>query len=142
MFNRDYGLSTILAELETTDDPTTLDKFPFRYAVAVIKSDSTIRNLTDLKGKKSCHGSIKSLAGWNAPLNILRNAQLLLGPNCGLSIELTKFFNASCVPGSLEARKKMNWLPESLCGLCAGDSSPGKSHKFMTLLLFMPMNLI
>lgn len=100
---------------------------PYRYVVAVIRSSDAenYKNISKLKGKRSCHGSINSLAGWNAPLTQLKKLGLIQGPTCGLTLQMSAFFgNRSCVPGTkdLSIYTKMPWLPtKNLCSLCAGD---------------------
>lgn len=135
---QNYGLIPVLSEVE--DNHVKDDVGPFRYALAVLRSSDggDYRNISSLKGKKSCHGSINALAGWNAPLSKLRELKLIGGPTCGLSIEMSQFFgNTSCVPGAkdLAGKTKMPWLPkESLCALCAGDG-PRKICKVFARLL-------
>lgn len=134
---RDLKLVSILSELEEIDVVRKDQNAPYRYAVAVVRPEIAGEfhgNISSLRGKRSCHGSIKSVAGWNAPLSALRRAGELTGATCGLTIELSKYFNnQSCVPGVLDPALKMPWLPRSLCALCAGDgTSPGKPQTHET----------
>ncbi|XP_043272670.1 transferrin [Venturia canescens] len=80
-----------------------------RPAVAVIKKDSTIKNLADLRGKKSCHSEYgTSFAGWIAPLKALKKANLVKSPE-----EMVDFFGGSCAPGAPVGSK--------LCQQCVGN---------------------
>jgi len=127
-------LVPILRELEATNDASVT--VPFRYALAVIKSGIAGEfqgNLSPLKSKRSCHGSIKSLAGWNAPLSVLRDAGEISGENCALPVELSKYFAKICLPGAPDAKKRQPDLPhEALCSLCAGDADATSSGKALT----------
>lgn len=95
----------VLSEVEETQNKE--DEGPFRYALAVSRSQDggKYRNLSALRGRRSrgrrsCHGSIRSLAGWNAPMAKLRELKVTGGPTCGLTLEMSQFFgNKSCVAG-------------------------------------------
>lgn len=135
---KELHLIPILSEVEETDVVRRDQSGPYRYAVAVIRSQIAPEfrgNISSLKGKRSCHGSINSVASWNAPIDVLRAAGQLSGPTCGLTIEMSKYFNnQSCVPGAQDPALKMPWLPKSLCSLCAGDGlAPGKPETWETL---------
>lgn len=112
--NRLNGLLTpILTEVEPTG-------VPYRYALAVIRSEISEEfgqqgNLSALRGKSSCHGDVKSVAGWNAPLSVLRDEGEIEGEpenNCDLAGKLFEYFGKSCVPGH----------KDGLCGARASDS--------------------
>jgi len=53
-------LTPILSEAERFGDE---DTDASRYAVAVVRADSGIQSIVDLRGKRSCHGSVSSLTG-------------------------------------------------------------------------------
>ena len=38
------------------------------YSVAVVKRDSDIRRLSDIRGKKACFSGVGNLAGWVMPI--------------------------------------------------------------------------
>ncbi|ODM93913.1 Transferrin [Orchesella cincta] len=122
-------LVPILSEVEETDVEKREQSAPYRFAVAVIRSEiaGEFRNISNLRGRRSCHGSVRSVAGWNAPLSVLREVGEISGPICGSTIELGRYFNnQSCVPGAKDPTLGMDWLPTSLCSLCAGDGDgPG-----------------
>ncbi|XP_075125694.1 saxiphilin-like [Leptodactylus fuscus] len=102
------------------------DRMTVRYAVAVVKKTSTLQ-FNQLKGKRSCHSSVKESAGWIAPLYAFLKNNLLQwkGPE-DKSIEkvASEFFSASCAPGATQ---------ENLCRQCAGGKdkckcSPGEPY--------------
>ncbi len=93
--------------------------------MAVVRADSGVQSIVDLRGKRSCHGSVSSLTGWNIPLIVLRDSGLIFPGNCQFGRALAGFFSGgSCVPGA-NRDKDLN-LPETLCSLCVG-SNLGKS---------------
>ena len=53
--NRRYRLNPILSEAERFGDE---EQDAARYAVAVVRADSGIQYVSDLRGKRSCHGSV------------------------------------------------------------------------------------
>ncbi|KAF7995583.1 hypothetical protein HCN44_006690 [Aphidius gifuensis] len=78
-------------------------------AVAVVKKNSMITNLGDLKGKKSCHTYYKNdYAGWIAPIEILQKSNLITSEN-----NIGDLFVSSCAPGAPVGSK--------LCEQCAGN---------------------
>uniref|UniRef100_T1IIU7 Transferrin-like domain-containing protein n=1 Tax=Strigamia maritima TaxID=126957 RepID=T1IIU7_STRMM len=84
------------------------------YLVAVIKSNSTIKTLKELQGKKSCHSNFKCGASWYVPKGILASKKLIKGPACQMDKQMSEFFSASCVPNAPKDLVK-------LCSLCKGD---------------------
>ncbi|KAG8041094.1 hypothetical protein G9C98_002082 [Cotesia typhae] len=84
-------------------------KFSERPAVAVVKKDSSINKLADLKDKKSCHTFYKNdFAGWLAPVQVLKKAGLITSEE-----GLGEFFSGSCAPGASKT--------SPLCQQCVGD---------------------
>uniref|UniRef100_A0A8C5MQB6 Transferrin-like domain-containing protein n=1 Tax=Leptobrachium leishanense TaxID=445787 RepID=A0A8C5MQB6_9ANUR len=85
-------------------------------AVAVVKKSSTFM-FKDLQDKKSCHTGIGKSAGWNVPIGLLLDKELI--PWAGPDIEsiekaVARFFRSSCAPGAKESK---------LCELCIGKGT-------------------
>ncbi|XP_067128078.1 transferrin-like [Centruroides vittatus] len=89
------------------------------YAVAVIKADSDIKSLQDLKGKKSCHTGIGRNAGWIIPISEFMKLDLINKKQCDVSAAVADFFSESCVPGAKdkEYNPKLSGV-DKLCKLC------------------------
>ncbi|XP_019488257.1 PREDICTED: inhibitor of carbonic anhydrase-like, partial [Hipposideros armiger] len=82
------------------------------YVVAVVKKSDADLTWNSLRGKKSCHTSVGTSAGWHIPMGLIFN-------QTG-SCKLDEFFSQSCAPGS---------DPESsLCALCSGSSGSTPAH--------------
>lgn len=103
---KDYGLIPIVSEVYGTLNGS-------YYAVAVVRSNTEIRSMEDLKGKKSCHTGFKRTAGWIVPAGTLKKKKLIEEDGCSLPNGVANFFSASCVPGITGIA--------SLCKLCKGD---------------------
>ncbi|CAH2084957.1 unnamed protein product [Euphydryas editha] len=72
------------------------DKLP-NYAVAVVRKNSQVNNIDDLRGKRSCHNSFGTFSGLLAPLYYLINKNKISSDNCIKNFG--DFFAGSCLPG-------------------------------------------
>lgn len=103
------------------------------FAVAVIKKNSPIKNLEDLRGKKSCHAEYNSFASYRAPMYYLIKAGLIKKSNCPYDKALSEFFSGSCVPGIKTGEYEVDKnVQEKLCMQCVGnlDVNGGEKDDF------------
>ncbi|XP_075426379.1 serotransferrin [Ascaphus truei] len=107
-----YNLKPIMSE----DYGTAQESDTCYYAVAVVKKSSKF-NLGEIKGLRSCHTGVGKTAGWNIPIGLLleKNIMEWEGPESE-SIEkaVSKFFSSSCAPGASEPK---------LCQQCSGKGN-------------------
>ncbi|XP_047730732.1 inhibitor of carbonic anhydrase-like isoform X3 [Prionailurus viverrinus] len=104
------GLVPVLAENYMPKDESRCVNTPMEgyYVVAVVKKPSADLTWNSLQGRKSCHPSVGTSAGWNIPMGLIYN-------KTG-SCKFDEFFSQSCAPGSDP--------DSSLCALCSGGNDP------------------
>jgi Transferrin len=116
LITRTYGLKPVATEVY----PRTQDTAS--YAVAVVKTNSGINRLEDLRNKRSCHTGFGRTVGWNFPVFALSERQLIYPERCRFGKAVGQFFQQSCVPGAKEfINDVFRDNPISLCGLCRGN---------------------
>uniref|UniRef100_A0AB38ZEE4 Transferrin n=1 Tax=Ectomocoris sp. TaxID=3104572 RepID=A0AB38ZEE4_9HEMI len=116
----------VIKEIRTKEEPSA----EFRYeAVAVIPKDLDIKDIKDLKGKKSCHTGVGRNVGYKIPLTKLSQMGIL-GPMNDYSLSpreqelqaLSKFFSDACLVGTWSPLPETNnrWKAKykNLCSLC------------------------
>ncbi|XP_035130853.3 melanotransferrin isoform X1 [Callithrix jacchus] len=112
MAGKTYGLVPAAGERYASED-----KSNSYFVVAVVKRDSSHAfTLDELRGKRSCHASFGSPAGWDIPVGALIQRGFIRPKDCDVLTAVSEFFNASCVP----VNNAKNY-PSSLCALCVGD---------------------
>ncbi|XP_069613815.1 serotransferrin-1-like isoform X2 [Ranitomeya imitator] len=92
--------------------------FPPLYAVAVSKKSMKAVNLLDLGGRRSCHGSLYSPAGWLLLSRYTVRAAVNETWDCDLNSAYEKFFWKGCMPGG----------GHGLCKVCVGWEEGGRVY--------------
>ncbi|KFM81253.1 Transferrin, partial [Stegodyphus mimosarum] len=114
---RYYGLQPIAAELYNGSDAT-------YYAVAVLRSESDVTKLSQLKDLRSCHTGMGRTAGWVMPVGSLLSKGLLQSNSgCNRAAAVADFFSSgSCVPGANDTKYNPGRVrSDDLCRHCVGD---------------------
>ena len=69
------------------------------YVIAVVRKDSTL-TLRTLKGARSCHAGVTTMAGWTVPVGyLLKQGIIQWNKQCDPNKMMGNFFAASCIPG-------------------------------------------
>ncbi|KAJ9583794.1 hypothetical protein L9F63_021884, partial [Diploptera punctata] len=105
---RNFGLKPVLYEY--TKNITTVNQVG-----AIVRKESKIKHIGDLKGTKACFPSYDGV-GWNSIWSVLKNKSLVPS-TCSSTEALGNFFSDSCVPGI----SKSHSFPASLQALCDDD---------------------
>ena len=102
---------------------------PGYYSVALIRRNSPILSINDLKDKKACFPGVGQLAGWVLPIAKLLDEDIMEVKNCNNIVKtVASFFNSSCAPNSLiDKHNPSGDNPQSVCSLCHGSCS-GNEH--------------
>lgn len=120
--NEDY---MVFADIRTKEEM----RAEFRYeAIILIRKNSSINSLADLRGKKSCHTGYGRNVGYKIPLTKLQNAGIFkidsdihLAPVEREIKALSEFFSESCLVAintTESVAKKLRKTYSNLCALC------------------------
>ncbi|XP_059223773.1 transferrin-like [Stomoxys calcitrans] len=121
--NSDYK---VISEMRTKDDKDA----PFRYeGVILVKKNSNIKSLSDLRGAKSCHTGFGRNVGYKIPITKLKNTHILkvsMDPELTATERelkaLSEFFSQSCLVGTYSPYPETDRLLKkkypNLCALC------------------------
>lgn len=96
------------------------------YAIALVRVQSDITSLSQLRGFRSCHTGFGKQSGWIAPVGTLIEERLIPGQDCDRAKEISEFFSSSCVPGAADSRIHINGSSsgvEKLCQQCIGGDN-------------------
>lgn len=108
-----YQSLQALAKIESNDP---------QYSVAVVRSNSDLSMLSQMKHKRSCHSGFGHLASWTIPIGSLIRDELVEPTSCNRAQIIVDYFSASCVPGAADARINPNGTGvKQLCSQCIGD---------------------
>ncbi|XP_013099042.2 transferrin [Stomoxys calcitrans] len=121
--NSDYR---VISEIRTKEDKDA----PFRYeGIILVKKNSKIQSLNDLRGSKSCHTGFGRNVGYKIPITKLKNTHVLqvsLDPELTATERelksLSEFFSQSCLVGNYSPYPETDHLLKkkyaNLCALC------------------------
>jgi hypothetical protein len=133
--NQDYR---VISEIRTKDDADA----DFRYeGIILIKKNSNINSLKELRGAKSCHTGFGRNVGYKIPITKLKNADILkvsLDPEITATERelksLSEFFSQSCLVGNYSADPETDKLLKrrysNLCALCEHPDKCDYPDKF------------
>ncbi|KAK7082568.1 Antigen p97-like protein [Halocaridina rubra] len=122
------GLDPDLRILAFMRDPV-YSQQEYRYKAVMVVRRATVKNISDLRGKKSCHTGYGKTTGWRIPIAMLKRAGVIQ-PICEAhqsaieheigSVAVT--FNRACIPGAwavsttLDASLKNKY--KAMCSMC------------------------
>ncbi|KAH8416768.1 hypothetical protein KR222_003699, partial [Zaprionus bogoriensis] len=121
--NEDYR---VISEIRTQEDKDA----NFRYeGIILVKKNSPIHTLQDLRGAKSCHTGFGRNVGYRIPITKLKNTHVLkvsADPQISATERelkaLSEFFTESCLVGNYSAHPDTDRLLKkkyaNLCALC------------------------
>lgn len=97
------------------------------FSVAVVKKDSDIQRLSDIRGKKACFSGVGNLAGWVMPIAKLMSKGEMNIADCNNHVKsVSEFFGDSCAVGALTTQyNPLGDNSNQLCALC-GSEEPGE----------------
>lgn len=122
--NEDYS---VFADIRTKEEM----QAEFRYeGIVLVKKNSGINSMADLRGKKSCHTGYGRNVGFKIPITKLKMLNVFkVDPDTSLSpVErelkaLSELFTQSCLVGTYSANAevdaKLKKQYSNLCALCA-----------------------
>uniref|UniRef100_A0A182PR24 Transferrin n=1 Tax=Anopheles epiroticus TaxID=199890 RepID=A0A182PR24_9DIPT len=135
--NQDF---VVFSELRSAEEPTA----QFRYeGIMLVRASDNFRQLSDLRGKRSCHTGFGRNVGYKIPVTRLQRAGVLKlpgGDDGALSpVErelagLSELFSASCLPGSYSSDVGVDRLLKdryaNLCQRCDQPDRCGKEDRY------------
>ncbi|XP_067000972.2 transferrin isoform X2 [Anabrus simplex] len=119
---RKYDLKSLLYEFSRT--PANMVN-----VAAVVKSDSPIKSLTDLRGKKACFSQFEGI-GWNSVVAVFQSKSLLPAV-CPYEAAIGQFFSEACVPGLNESVSSL----KNMLSLCEGNTHFDEADAFKCIAI-------
>ncbi|KNC25845.1 hypothetical protein FF38_08124 [Lucilia cuprina] len=133
--NADYR---VISEIRTKDDKDA----DFRYeGIILVKKNSNIHTLKELRGAKSCHTGFGRNVGFKIPVTKLKNSHILkvsMDPELTATERelkaLSEFFTQSCLVGTYspypETDRMLKKKYSNLCALCEKPEQCNYPDKF------------
>lgn len=126
-FIETYKESHNLKEILTEEHEPSKGKY---FSVAVVKKNSAIRNIEDLKGKKACMSEFGNFVSYRAPIYALIKSGAIKKSSCPYHKALTELFTGGiCAPGAKLPEYEVDpKIAEKLCSVCAGNMDSNDSN--------------